>query len=145
MKKYYVTLTEEERTELTEIVSKGSHKSQKVLNSLILLNCDSGEYQDEKLKNEDVSKVLRISMRKIDRAKKRFVEEGLETALNGHKGERIYKRKIDGDFEAHLIALSCGEPPSGYSKWSLRLVLYKSVWVAQNGLISEKSSFPVST
>lgn len=122
MKKYYVTLSEEERTELTKIVSKGSHKSQKVLNSLILLNCDSGEYQEDKMKNEDVSKVLRISMRKIDRVKKRFVEEGYETALNGHKGTRIYKKKIDGDFEAHLIALSCGEPPTGYSQWSLRLL-----------------------
>jgi len=122
MKKYFVTLTEEERAELSKIVCKGSHKSQKVLNALILLNCDTGEHQDGKMKNEDVSNVLRISMRKIDRTKKRFVEDGIDIALNGRKGERIYKKKVDGDFEAHLIALSCSEPPDGFSKWSLRLL-----------------------
>ena len=122
MKKYFVTLTEEEHTKLSQIVRKGSHKSQKVLNALILLNCDTGEHQDGKMKNEDVSKVLRISMRKIDRTKKRFIEEGIDVALNGRKGERVYKKIVDGDFEAHLIALSCGNPPDGFSKWSLRLL-----------------------
>jgi hypothetical protein len=48
---------------------------------------------------------------KIHRVKQRFVEEGLDIALNGHERERAYKRKADGDFEAHLIALSCSEPP----------------------------------
>ena len=55
-------------------------------------------------------------MRKIDRVKRRFVEEGFEVALNGRKGERVYKRKADGDSEAHLVALSCSEPPEGYSR-----------------------------
>ena len=58
-------------------------------------------------------------MRKIDRVKKRFVEEGLDVALNRRKGGRIYVKKADGDFEAHLIALSCGEPPEGFAHWSL--------------------------
>jgi hypothetical protein len=61
-------------------------------------------------------------MRKIDRVKKRFVEDGLETALTGHKADRIYEKKTDGDFEAHLIALSCSEPPEGFARWSLRLL-----------------------
>jgi hypothetical protein len=74
------------------------------------------------MKNEDVASVLRISMRKIDRVKKRFVEDGLETALTGHKADRIYEKKTDGDFEAHLIALSCSEPPEGFARWSLRLL-----------------------
>ena len=66
-------------------------------------------------------------MKKIDRVKKRFVEEGLAIALEGHKGERVYKRKVDGDFEAHLIALNCSEPPEGFGKWSLRLLADKVV------------------
>jgi len=53
---------------------------------------------------------------------KRFIEEGLEVALNGRKGERVYKKKADGDFEAHLVALSCSQPPEGFSRWSLRLL-----------------------
>lgn len=127
MKKYKVTLTESERLELIEISSKGSHKSQKVLNALILLNCDQGEYQDNKSRNEDISTILHVSMKKIDRVKKRFVEEGMEIALNGHRGEREYERKVDGDLEARLIALSCSEPPEGFSRWSLRMLADKAV------------------
>jgi len=122
MKRYTVTLTEQERHKLEKIVKKGSHKTQKVINALILLSCDKGEFQRNRSKNEEISRVLKISMRKIDRVKKRFVMEGLEVALNGHKGGRIYTKKADGDFEAHLIALSCSEPPEGFSRWSLRLL-----------------------
>ena len=66
-------------------------------------------------------------MRKIDRVKKRFVVDGLDVALNGKKGSRIYKKKADGDFEAHLVALSCSDPPEGFSRWSLRLLAEKAV------------------
>ena len=122
MRKYKVTLSQEERATLTKMISKGSHRSQKVLNALILLNCDEGDYQEKRSINEDVSRVLNISMKKIDRVKKRFVEDSFETALNGRKGERVYKKKADGDFEAHLVALSCSKPPQGYARWSLRLL-----------------------
>jgi hypothetical protein len=122
MIKYRVMLETEERSALETMIQKGSHKSQKVLNALVLLNCDEGPSQNQRMKNEDVASVLRISMRKIDRVKKRFVEDGLETALTGHKADRIYEKKTDGDFEAHLIALSCSEPPEGFARWSLRLL-----------------------
>ena len=127
MKKYKVTLQKEERSRLETIAQKGSHKSQKVLNALVLLNCDEGEFQDKPLRNEDVASVLRISMRKIDRVKKRFIEEGFETALAGRKQERVYERKADGDFEAHLVALSCTAPPEGFTRWSLRLLADRAV------------------
>ena len=122
MKKYKVTLTKQEREELSKITQKGKHRSQKVLNALILLNCDEGDYQEKRSKNEEISQVLQVSTRKIDRLKKRFVEEGLEVALNGTKGQRVYEKKADGDFEAHLVALSCSEPPEGYQRWTLRLL-----------------------
>lgn len=127
MKKYKVTLTAEERQELESIIQKGKHRSQKVLNALILLNCDEGSFQDSKTLNKDIASILKISMRKIDRVKKCFVEQGLEIALNGTKGQRTYAKKADGDFEAHLIALSCGDPPEGFSRWSLRLLADKVV------------------
>jgi hypothetical protein len=66
-------------------------------------------------------------MKKIDRVKKRFVEDGIDITLNGRKGSRIYKKKADGDFEAHLVALSCSDPPEGFSRWSLRLLADKVV------------------
>jgi hypothetical protein len=59
--------------------------------------------------------------------KKRFVEDGLYITLNGRKGSRIYVKKVDGDFEAHLVALSCGDPPDGFARWSLRLLADKVV------------------
>jgi len=54
-------------------------------------------------------------------------EEGFDIALNGTKGSRIYEKKADGDFEAHLVALSCSEPPEGFTRWSLRLLADKVV------------------
>lgn len=112
--KYKVKLTEEERKELRKITEKGKHSPRKVLNALILLNCDERESQEPKLKNHEIARVLNIGTRKIDRVKKRFVEEGYDIALSGHEGQRIYKKKADGDFEAHLVALSCSDPPEGY-------------------------------
>jgi transposase len=122
MKKYTVTLTKDERKDLETITQKGSHRSQKVLNALILMACDEGEFQDRRSKNEEIATVLNVSMKKIDRVKKRFVEESFEIALNGHKAQRVYERKADGDFEAHLVALSCSKPPEGFSRWSLRML-----------------------
>jgi transposase len=127
MKRYIVTLTEDERKALSDLTVKGKQKSQKILNALILLSCDEGEYQTEGSTNEEIARVLHISMRKIDRVKKRFVEDGIDAALDRKKGNRIYSRKSDGDFEAHLIALSCSEPPEGFARWSLRLLADKVV------------------
>jgi len=127
MKKYIVTLTEEERNFLTEMTSKGKHRSQKILNALTLLACDEGEYQNSRSTNAEISKVLNTSMRKIDRVKKRFVTRGLDVAINGKKSDRVYEKKADGDFEAHLIALSCSKPPEGFSRWSLRLLADRAV------------------
>ena len=127
MKKYTVTLTSEERDHLVMLTAKGKHRSQKILNALTLLACDEGELQDNRSKNEEISKVLKTSMRKIDRTKKRFVLYGFDAALDGKKSDRVYKKKVDGDFEAHLVALSCSEPPEGYARWSLRLLSDKVV------------------
>jgi len=127
MKKYVVTLSEDERKTLGDLTSKGNQKSQKILNALILLGCDEGEYHTGRSTNEEISRVLQISMRKIDRVKKRFVEDGIDIALNNKKEIRTYAKKTDGDFEAHLIALSCSDPPEGFARWSLRLLADKVV------------------
>jgi len=127
MKKYIITLSQGERNLLTELTSKGKHRSQKILNALTLLACDKGDYQNKLSTNEEIARVLNTSMRKIDRVKKRFVMDGLDVALNGSKGSRVYAKKADGDFEAHLIALSCGKPPEGFSRWTLRLLADKVV------------------
>jgi len=125
--KYRLSLTPQEREELETIVRKGKHSSQKVLNALILLNCDEQAPTRRTLKEQQIADVLNISAMKLHRVKQRFVDEGLEVALNGHKGIRTYEKKADGEFEAHLVALSCSTPPSGHARWSLRLLADKVV------------------
>lgn len=139
MKKYIVTLDCDERNRLVALTSKGMHRSQKILNALLLLACDQGEYQGKRSTNVEIARVLKISMKKIDRVKKRFVEEGFEVALNGRKGNRVYEKKTDGDFEAHLVALSCSEPPEGFARWSLRLLADKVVELEYTDKISHET------
>jgi len=128
MKKYKVTLAKSEREELKGIIKKGKRKAQTIRNALILLNCDEGKHGN-RIRNEDVSKVLNIGDRTIDRVKRLFVEDGFEAAvyLKMREGKHQFKRIIDGEAEAHLIALSCGDPPEGYSQWSLRLLADRMV------------------
>lgn len=108
------------------IINKGSHSSHTLRTAYVLLNCDEGEYA-EKVTNEQISKVLKIGLRTIDRVKKRFIEEGLEGVLERRSSARIYEKKIDGEVEAKLVQLCCSEPPAGYAKWSLRLLADKMV------------------
>lgn len=125
--KYRFSLSQEERDDLRSIVTKGKHNSQKVLNALILLNYDEDASEPRTLGEQEIATVLKVSAMKIHRIKQRFVEEGFDIALNGRERERMYERKADGDFEAHLIALSCSEPPEGQAQWSLRLLADKVV------------------
>lgn len=126
MNTYKVTLTKEERDQLTEITRTGTHAARKIIHALILLNVDRGSHAKSQI-NEDICEVLKIGMRTIDRVKKRFVEEGLESALKMAPTSRVYDKLVDGDMEAHLIALACGEPPEGFARWSLRLLADKLV------------------
>jgi transposase len=126
MNTYKVTLTKEERDQLTEMTRTGTHAARKIIHALILLNVDRGSHNESQI-NEDICKVLKIGMRTIDRVKKRFVEEGFNAALKMAPTSRIYDKLVDGDMEAHLIALACGEPPKGFARWSLRLLADKLV------------------
>lgn len=126
MNTYKVTLTKEERDQLTEMTRTGTHAARKIIHALILLNVDRGPHNESQT-NEDICKVLKIGMRTIDRVKKRFVEEGLDAALKMAPTSRVYDKLVDGDMEAHLIALACGEPPKGFARWSLRLLADKLV------------------
>ena len=140
MKRYVVTLEKDERDELTGITRKGSHQSQKVLNALILLNSDEGEFNEHRARGEAIAEILRISARKVDRVKKRFVEEGMEAAVGGRQGRRSsYVCKADGEFEARLVALSCAEPPEGHSQWSLRLLADRVVELGHIDSVSHET------
>jgi len=137
--RYKVTLDSQERDMLQRIATRGTHRSQKVLNALILLDCDQGPCQDRPLTNQKIAEALPVSMKKIDRVKRRFVESGLEAALDKQKAKRTYARKADGDVEAHLIALSCAKPPRGHARWSLRLLADRMVELRYVDAISHET------
>jgi len=137
--RYKVTLTEQERKTLEQITTRGRHSSQKVLNALILLGCDEGPFQEKKRTGQQLADVLPVSLRKIDRVKRRFVEGGMEAALAKRKPDREYVKKADGDFEAHLVALSCSPPPEGYARWSLRLLADKMVELSYVDSVSHET------
>jgi transposase len=126
MIRYRINLTKNEVEELMDIINKGSHTSQTFRTAYILLNCDEGKYS-QKVSNEQISKVLKVGMRTIDRVKKKFIEDGLEGSLERRPTSRTYESKTDGDVEAKLITLCCSKPPKGYAKWSLRLLADKMV------------------
>jgi len=123
---YTIKLTKSEVEDLKAIINKGSHTSQTFRAAYVLLNCDEGTYS-EKVTNEQMSKVLKIGMRTIDRIKKKFIEEGMEATLERRPTSRVYERKVDGEVEAKLVTLCCSEPPKGFAKWSLRLLADKMV------------------
>jgi hypothetical protein len=126
MKKHKVTLTDLEVEFLEEITRKGKRSAQIIRNAYILLNCNESQ-NGKKRKDKDIASMLSITVRTLENIRKRFVMDGFEIALYGKKSDRVYTPKVDGDVEAHLVALSCSDPPKGYSRWSLRLLSSRMV------------------
>jgi len=120
MKKYIVELTSEERKQLQQLVKKGNVPGYKIRHAQMLLKADQGN-KGPSWPDVQVAEVFAAHVTTIERLRKRFVEQGLEAALERNKRNN-YARKLDGDAEAHLIAIACSDPPAGRSEWSLRLL-----------------------
>jgi len=125
MAKYRVTLTDDERKILKDIITKGKN-AKRMRNALLLLNVDRSEKLD-KQNDTVISETLQVSTKTVERIKKTFVEEGFEIALNGAPSQPRCSKKIDGEVEAHLIALTCSELPAGSDTWTLRLLAEKMI------------------
>jgi len=125
-KKYIVTLTTQEREMLSQLISAGKAAARKLIHARILLKADRSDgcpgWNDTA-----ISQALDVGTATFERVRKRFVQEGLEAALNRRSPKREYRRKFDGDNEAHLIALACSEPPEGFARWTLRLLADRMV------------------
>src|ERR1700733_12854011 len=119
MVRYKVTLTVQERNVLETIIAKGKHTSMQFRNACILLNSDEGEV-GAKWTNEQIAGFLRIASKTVERLKQRFIEDGFEACMDRKPYPEVKDVKTDGDFEAHLVALSCSKAPEGYTHWSLR-------------------------
>lgn len=135
-KKYVVTLTNEERAELKALTGKNKGNRAKIINAFVLLKADR---EGENWKDEDIAKAFNVSIRKIERTRKRFVEDGFEAALTRKPVERSQRRKIQGEEEAHLIALCCSQVPEGHVRWTLRLLADKLVELAYVESISYRT------
>jgi transposase len=119
-RKYIVTLTSEERKRLTRLVSSGKDKAYRIKHANILLAADE---QGPNLTSQDIAKAFSCHLNTVSNLCQRFVEQGLEAALERKKrSSPPTPRKLDGRGEAHLIALACRQPPEGASHWALRLL-----------------------
>jgi len=125
-KKYIVTLTQEERRMLQEMISRGKAAARKLTHARILLKADATA-GGPRWNDETIAEGLEVGRVTVERVRKEFVEEGLEAALERRKPRRQYRRTLDGDGEAHLVALACQKPPEGRSRWTLRLLADRMV------------------
>jgi hypothetical protein len=117
-KKYKVELNEEQKQNLEKITSSGTYPARQIKRAQVLLKSDtkvSWSY-------EQISDAFDVSEVTIAKVRKTFVQYGLEAALRRKKPEREYEHALDGEAEAHLIALACSQPPTGREHWSLRLL-----------------------
>jgi len=125
-KKYMVTLTDEERRSLRALVSSGKGAARKLTHARILLKADASA-GGPNWTDAAISEGVDVGTATVERVRQRFVEEGLDAALVPRKPDRVYERKLDGDGEAHLIALACSESPEGRSRWTLELLADRMV------------------
>jgi len=125
-KKYIVTLTDEERRMLQEMLSRGKAAARKLTHARILLKADARP-SGPGWNDEAIADGLEVGRATVERVRKEFVEEGLEAALERRRPRRVYQRKLDGDGEAHLVALACQKPPEGRSRWTLQLLADRMV------------------
>lgn len=134
-KKYPVELTADERAELQHLLAAGTASARKLTHARILLKADQGP-EGPGWVDERIAVAVEVSQPTVARIRKQCVEQGLEAALNRRAPRRVYQRKLDGEQEAHLIALACSPPPEGQARWTLRLLADKLVEVAVIDVIS---------
>jgi len=138
-KKYRVTLTADERDELERLLARGKADVRTIKHAQILLKADETEggpgWPDER-----IAEAFDAGITTVERVRRRFVEEGLASALSPYRGgNRIYEPKLDGAQEAHLIALACSAPPEGRARWTLRLLAQRMVELAYVDTLSHET------
>ena len=140
-KKYKVTLAVEEKAVLEGIISRGKNVATKLKRAYILLGTDQSE-DGKKMTDKQISKAYGVWVRTVENLRKRFVEEGFEIALHGRKRKPRRDIKIDGNVEAHVIAVSRSAPPEGRKRWTLTLIAEK---VIKDGVVQGISHTAVAS
>jgi hypothetical protein len=119
--KYAVVLTEDDRAYLRTLIGQGRSPARLLSHARILLKADQGEggpaWADAALAG-----AVEVHPATVGRVRRSFVEDGLDAALHRKAPARVYPRRLDGEAEAHLVALACSDPPAGQTRWTLRLL-----------------------
>jgi hypothetical protein len=127
-KKYHVRLTEAEKKRLLEITKKGSHPARQIIRANILLHLDESDPTKTIAEQEEIARHCGCRIALVYRVSKQYEQEGIERVLNRKvRHTPPVPPVVTGEVEAKIIALCCGEPPSGYSRWTLRLLGGKAV------------------
>ena len=137
-KKYRVVLMPAERATLSEFIASGRAPARSLTCARILLKADEGE-TGPGWTNAAIAEALEVSDLTVTRTRRRFVEGGLEQALERKQQERRAPRRLDGEQEAHLIALTCSQPPEGRNRWALRLLASRMVELGHVERISHET------
>ena len=127
--KYKVELTPSERSALIEVSRRGKPLARTLKRALALLKADEG------LSDDEVAEAVSLSAATVGRVRRRFVEEGLEAAIND-RPRSGRERKLSGIQEAHLVAITCSNAPEGHTNWTLQLLADKVVELEFAGSIS---------
>jgi transposase len=125
-KQYVVRLSKQRRDQLYQLVSAGTAQALKLTRARILLAADDSK-AGPALPDAAIAEALQVGRATVERVRTRFCREGLEAALNRRKQAHHRAPRLDGEAEAHLIALACSEPPAGRGRWSLRLLADRMV------------------
>lgn len=125
-KQYHVELSEAEHKQLLTLTRGGKSSALKQVRARILLQADCSKHGLSR-SDAEIHAALGVAVSTIERIRQRFAEEGLEAALERRPTTRQYERLLDGEAEAHLIAIACSDPPEGQTRWTLRLLANKMV------------------
>ena len=120
-KKYVVTLSEEERAHLHTLIGGGTAPARSLTHARILLKANQGE-AGPAWSDTAIAGALEVHPATVARVRQEYVTAGLAAALQRKAPDRLYQRKLDGEQEAHLIALACSAPPAGRQRWTLQLL-----------------------
>jgi transposase len=136
--KYVVTLTEEERADVSRLVTTGCSAARTILHAQVLLKADAAP-GGPRWTDEQIREAFGLGWTAIARIRRRFVEEGLERALYRRPAQSRRPRKLDGRAEAHLVALACSEPPAGHDRWTLALLTERLVALGVGPPVSDET------
>jgi transposase len=139
MKRYKVTLEAEERQHLHDLIAAGRAAARKLVHARILLKADAAA-GGPGWPDWQIADALEVSTDTVERVRRRFVELGLDAALDRKKRERPPREiKLDGRAEARLIALACSPPPEGRAVWTMQLLADKLVELEVVDSISDET------